>query len=262
MSSAARGNNFSELEKSRLLDLVETYSNVIENKRTDATTCHEKMKAWEGISVAFNSTETNAVRTWKQLKNCYENMKRRAKKNAADEKIERYKTGGGSCHTQLTSQEERLIGMVKDQFNSLRNPADSDASFSGDKDVSAEGDIFEIMETITDKDEETTTEIPLTPNNAPYDFTQQPTESNRASTSKISSCNPPSHKRKAEEEVATMANKKTILINRQLEILEQQHKIKMEILKNELKNSVLALENQQIETEIKKATLAKLMANK
>ncbi|XP_046385409.1 mediator of RNA polymerase II transcription subunit 15 [Ischnura elegans] len=175
--------------------------------------------------------------------------------------MERYETGGESYQPGRNSQEEGIGGMVKVELDSLQNPADTDASFSGDKDVRAEGDIFEILKELSGENDGTTTEIPFTPNNATQDCNQQPVESNRAGPSTTSSPKQPSRKRKTIEEAASLANKKTAFISRQLEIIEEQHRIKMEILQNELKNSALALENQKIDIEIKNATLAKLKEN-
>ena len=61
----------------------------------------------------------------------YDNMKKRAKKAAADNKVQRLKTGGGTFDTQLTSTAEKLLTMLGNRATPLSNVYDSDATFSG-----------------------------------------------------------------------------------------------------------------------------------
>ena len=61
----------------------------------------------------------------------YENMKKRAKKAAADNKVQGLKTGGGAFDTQLTSTAEKLLTMLGNRATPLSNVYDSDATFNG-----------------------------------------------------------------------------------------------------------------------------------
>ena len=58
-------------------------------------------------------------------------MKKRAKKAAADNKVERLKTGGGTFELQLTSTSAKLLAMLGNRETPLSNVYDSDASFNG-----------------------------------------------------------------------------------------------------------------------------------
>jgi len=58
-------------------------------------------------------------------------MKKRAKKAAADNKVERLKTGGGMFQPQLTSTSEKLLAMLGNRATPLSNVYDSDAAFNG-----------------------------------------------------------------------------------------------------------------------------------
>jgi hypothetical protein len=49
----ARAPNFSPGEKVALLNLIKTYSHIIENKKTDAVTWQDKSKAWGELDVAI-----------------------------------------------------------------------------------------------------------------------------------------------------------------------------------------------------------------
>lgn len=50
-----KGLAYSPTEKSLIIELVQR-NTVVENKKTDATSIHEKNKAWETITQMFNST--------------------------------------------------------------------------------------------------------------------------------------------------------------------------------------------------------------
>jgi len=57
----------------------------------------------------------------------YENTK----KAAADNKVQRLKTGGGTFDTQLTSTAEKLLMMLGNRATPLSNVYDRHATFSG-----------------------------------------------------------------------------------------------------------------------------------
>ena len=46
---------FSQIEKSLLTELVRKHKDLVENKRNDYKTIHQKNKTWEIISEQFNS---------------------------------------------------------------------------------------------------------------------------------------------------------------------------------------------------------------
>ena len=85
-SKKQRGANFSVGDKALLLNIVEGYNKIIENKKTDAVWSREKENAWREVAADFNRSSENG-RTPQQLKTAYVNYKRRAKRAAADDKV-------------------------------------------------------------------------------------------------------------------------------------------------------------------------------
>jgi len=74
--------------KVRLLETVELFKSIIENKCTNASTLKQKEDAWEKVSHMFNSETCNGpIRTTKSLVACYKNIKSDAKKHLAAEKV-------------------------------------------------------------------------------------------------------------------------------------------------------------------------------
>jgi len=76
-----RCSNFSSQEKNILIHIIEKYQDIIECKKTDKVSVQEREKVWEGIAQEFNEIVlAEPVRTSRQLKMCYENLKRRIRK--------------------------------------------------------------------------------------------------------------------------------------------------------------------------------------
>ncbi|XP_036317996.1 myb/SANT-like DNA-binding domain-containing protein 3 [Rhagoletis pomonella] len=118
--------NFTSGDESPLITLVERYANKIENKRSDAVSWEEKRKAWEEIDLKFES-QTGIRRGPKNLREKYENMKKRTRKNLADEKRELYKTGGGQFQHRPDKNTGRLATLMGQSATGLENYVDSDA---------------------------------------------------------------------------------------------------------------------------------------
>ena len=55
-------------------------------------------------------------------------MKKTAKKAKGEERLERFKTGGGPCTTKI---DESVICLIQDQIEPSANPFDCDAEFYG-----------------------------------------------------------------------------------------------------------------------------------
>lgn len=87
MEKRDRSSNFTETDKELLMSIVSEYFIQIENKKTDGTTLKDKQKAWEKVAETFNAATTNENRSWQQLKTSYNNIKRKLKKENADEKV-------------------------------------------------------------------------------------------------------------------------------------------------------------------------------
>ncbi|KAJ8706251.1 hypothetical protein PYW08_002060 [Mythimna loreyi] len=90
-----RSANFTNYEKTLLAELVMKYKDIVENKRTDATSNVQKAAGWTRLAQEFNSMSSNRNRTPNSLKTCWENIKRNTKKQVSDRKKQIFKTGGG-----------------------------------------------------------------------------------------------------------------------------------------------------------------------
>ena len=62
----------------------------------------------------------------------YNNIKKAAKKSAAADKVERFKTGGGTCSTTVDGVDERVLALLGNRAQPLQNPFDSDAAYNAD----------------------------------------------------------------------------------------------------------------------------------
>lgn len=101
---------FSELEKSILLALVEKYKYVLECKKSDARTIALKQRTWQALAHEYNSQPSVSLRDFKQLKKCWENIKARTKKIMAHERREKVKRSGSPLLTHVLDKEK--IGSV------------------------------------------------------------------------------------------------------------------------------------------------------
>lgn len=87
MDKRDRSTNFTETDRELLLTIVSQFIHIIENKKTDGATLKDKAKAWENVADAFNAATINEQRPWQKLKNSYNNIERKLKKENADEKV-------------------------------------------------------------------------------------------------------------------------------------------------------------------------------
>lgn len=112
-----RSTNFSEQEKSSLINIIAKYKDVIENKKTDGVTNHEKNQTWDRITQEFNaSTFSNVRRSKEVLKRFYENKKKEIRKKAADQKLQHKRTGGGPPNTvNKESYEDLLLSITNEK---------------------------------------------------------------------------------------------------------------------------------------------------
>ncbi len=74
------GVRFTEREKAIVLELVDEWKLIVEDKKTDYGTKTKKDDAWEAIAVVFNSSDGASLRTAKQLRDWWKNSKARSKK--------------------------------------------------------------------------------------------------------------------------------------------------------------------------------------
>lgn len=129
VESASVRKNFSHFEKEILLELTQKYVHIVENKKTNMITVKQKNDTWKTIETEFNGIPGVTLRTMKQLWDCYKNLKKKATKERANQKIEIYKTGGGSVSMEKKDTfGEKLLSMGA-IIEPLENVCDSDSQY-------------------------------------------------------------------------------------------------------------------------------------
>lgn len=88
--------NFTANEKDCLIDIIEKYAHVLEDKKTNRVSVDEKNTVWKKIEVEFNNKASIACyRNADQLRRLYENKKKELRKKLAEHKRQTFLTGGG-----------------------------------------------------------------------------------------------------------------------------------------------------------------------
>ncbi|XP_069684686.1 myb/SANT-like DNA-binding domain-containing protein 3 [Periplaneta americana] len=124
-----RSANFSQFENDILIDIITKYKQVIENKKTDGISIKEKDETWKKVEADFNSIAGVTLRNHENLKTYYENVKRKTRKMYAEEKVQLYKTGGGSFKPSSSGSMEKVMALIEPTINPLPNQHDSDAPY-------------------------------------------------------------------------------------------------------------------------------------
>ncbi|CAH2001021.1 unnamed protein product [Acanthoscelides obtectus] len=94
MSTRSKRIIYSEADCHTLVDIIISHKNIIECKKTDATTWKEKITAWAKLADIYNAT-TMEPRTAEQLRCKYDNLKKEVRKLEAHKRQALYQTGGG-----------------------------------------------------------------------------------------------------------------------------------------------------------------------
>ncbi|KAK2500201.1 hypothetical protein MC885_006938 [Smutsia gigantea] len=123
---------FSELEKSILLALVEKYKYVLECKKSDARTIALKQRTWQALAHEYNSQPSVSLRDFKQLKKCWENIKARTKKIMAHERREKVKRSGSPLLSTHVLGKEKIASMLPEQLYFLQSPPEEEAEYHPD----------------------------------------------------------------------------------------------------------------------------------
>ena len=131
MSGRKRSPNFTAAEIEILLDLLSgKRGEIVESKKTDASSVKEKEKEWSKIENDFKA-RSGIPRDVKNLKFLWKRLKIDAKKKDAASKREVRRTGGGLPQNPLALSpvSERVVSILpKEQLTpSLESPFDSDA---------------------------------------------------------------------------------------------------------------------------------------
>ncbi|XP_062527556.1 uncharacterized protein LOC119628340 isoform X2 [Bombyx mori] len=153
-----RGANYTQEEKTLLLDLIMQYKDIVESKRTGGIIIQKKKEVWITITSKYNSSCSSGPRDVDQLKALYDNMKQKSRKeiseknkeayiqamemevvteadvtraliNIKEDKIEMKKTGGGFWKPKSTETDAKVLSIIKEQTEPLHNPYDSAADF-------------------------------------------------------------------------------------------------------------------------------------
>ncbi|KAI4468155.1 myb/sant-like dna-binding domain [Holotrichia oblita] len=82
-----RCTNFTSSEKDLLLNIVQHYTHIIENTKTDAVSVQEKNKTWELVAQDYNRENETGNRSSKQLRELYGFLKRKARKNLYNDRV-------------------------------------------------------------------------------------------------------------------------------------------------------------------------------
>ncbi|XP_011364571.1 myb/SANT-like DNA-binding domain-containing protein 3 [Pteropus vampyrus] len=120
---------FSELEKSILLALVEKYKYVLECKKSDARTIALKQRTWQALAHEYNSQPSVSLRDFKQLKKCWENIKARTKKIMAHERREKVKRSVSPLLSTHVLGKEKIANMLPDQLYFLQSPPEEEPEY-------------------------------------------------------------------------------------------------------------------------------------
>ncbi|XP_005382864.1 PREDICTED: myb/SANT-like DNA-binding domain-containing protein 3 [Chinchilla lanigera] len=123
---------FSELEKSILLALVEKYKYVLECKKSDARTIALKQRTWQALAHEYNSQPSVSLRDFKQLKKCWENIKARTKKIMAHERREKVKRSVSPLLSTHVLGKEKIAGMLPEQLYFLQSAPEEEPEYHPD----------------------------------------------------------------------------------------------------------------------------------
>ncbi|XP_047556248.1 myb/SANT-like DNA-binding domain-containing protein 3 [Lutra lutra] len=120
---------FSELEKSILLALVEKYKYVLECKKSDARTIALKQRTWQALAHEYNSQPSVSLRDFKQLKKCWENIKARTKKIMAHERREKVKRSVSPLLSTHVLGKEKIASMLPEQLYFLQSTPEEEPEY-------------------------------------------------------------------------------------------------------------------------------------
>ncbi|KAL0098975.1 hypothetical protein PUN28_020915 [Cardiocondyla obscurior] len=96
-TETSRSKHYTQMERKVFLQILQKYKNVVEVKRSDATTLKDKDIAWSQICEEYNNF---SLRTLQQLKKLRANLKQSQKDALTKEKQLRLATGGGSLENE------------------------------------------------------------------------------------------------------------------------------------------------------------------
>ncbi|XP_008180704.1 uncharacterized protein LOC103308681 [Acyrthosiphon pisum] len=123
-----RCTNFTPGEENTLVALAVKHATVLECRKSDHDVWGAKTEAWSQIQKQFIAS-TGKVRDVQNLKDKYENLKRKTKKVESDRKKNIFQTGGGastSCSVKTSASHNMMLAVLGVSAVGLHNPFDGD----------------------------------------------------------------------------------------------------------------------------------------
>ena len=124
---------FPPTEKQKLMDIIMPLINRIESKETGTRATLAKQAAWRTVLEEFRAVSAVPVKSVTQIKSIWKNLKIKAKKDAATERKERKKTGGGTT-VPMGTLSRMIVDLLPEQMNAaIEAPLDCDESSDGEE---------------------------------------------------------------------------------------------------------------------------------
>ncbi|PSN46171.1 hypothetical protein C0J52_16094 [Blattella germanica] len=139
---------FTAEEKTYITDLVCSYKDIIENKKSDVVSTTAKRRKWQEIADEYNLTGQYSKRSAEQLKKCWENMKTKRKSELAVEKRQRMFTGGGPCSSPRIDDEPQLDSLIESIDIKMSDVVDNDTLFLVEEDPASSACIIKEEESL------------------------------------------------------------------------------------------------------------------
>ncbi|XP_068084422.1 myb/SANT-like DNA-binding domain-containing protein 3 [Anabrus simplex] len=223
--------NYTDFETDILTELVVKYKDVVENKKTDGVTVKKKLETWKIIENEFNAIPGVRSRDYKHLKVCYENLKRKARKICADEKVNRNKTGGGYFKPPNSKGAENIMALIGPTITPLENPHDSDALYQGDVTEEINFPLEEVIHVGPDVTYQTVDTIGL--QTSPANDPQSGSSGTSFSTPDPTKKTPSFPKKKVglspRNKIIDSCEKRILVLEQQLEFMKKEHEKEIEI---------------------------------
>ncbi|XP_066587945.1 uncharacterized protein [Prorops nasuta] len=148
MAVFKRQTNFNNVEKLALIDLVDKYASIVENKKTDEVKPIEKAETWKKIAAEYNSISNLENRDERAIKNLWTNLKANTKKHFAELKRQTNLTGGGRSNVKPNIIFEKVLNIIgHSSVFGLNNSFDSDA-------IEGTGTVWNIMNVHKDENDD------------------------------------------------------------------------------------------------------------
>ncbi|KAK9739322.1 Myb/SANT-like DNA-binding domain [Popillia japonica] len=144
MSAQKRAANFNTKEETLLVNLAKKYKTILECQQTDMKSHQAMSVTWEKIESEFNGLSGEMYRPREVLKKKYENIKKRVKKQYAEEKCYARRTGGGppkqSIFNEVDTAVKEILGTrIEGRLSEF--DGDAEIQYEGNK---TQGDIASI----------------------------------------------------------------------------------------------------------------------